>query len=81
MNLEDKIINQIIGLLAPLKTDYQIEVDEIVIDLLNHKTESLRRFVNKHYQDLSINPEIQNLITNLVNDNLLPDDYLNLLTD
>jgi len=81
MNFEDKIINQIIGLLAPLKTNYQIEIDEIIIDLLNHKTTSLKNFVNKHYHDLDINPEIKNLITNLVNDNLLSKDFLNQITD
>ena len=49
--LKDKIIDEIISRLIPLRTLYKEEIDTITNDLINDKFQSLYAFIDKYYQD------------------------------
>ena len=76
--MKDKIINQIIHELVPLRTLYP-EIDIITNDLLNNKLDTLKEFLDKNYQDTNINPDLKNLIISLVNEGKLNNSYLEIL--
>lgn len=76
--MKDKIINQIIHELIPLRTLYS-EIDTITNDLLNNNLDSLKVFLDNNYQDTNINPDLNNLVISLVNDGKLPNTYLNFI--
>ena len=49
--LKDRIIDEIISRLIPLRTLYKEEIDTITNDLINDKFQSLYAFIDKYYQD------------------------------
>ena len=49
--LKDKVIDEIISRLIPLRTLYKEEIDTITNDLINDKFQSLYAFIDKYYQD------------------------------
>jgi len=79
MELKEKIINQIITFLTPLRNLYNDEIEKIISDLLNDNLTSLDDFINKYYQDTSYSLEIQDLVTSLVKENKISPSYLNLV--
>ncbi len=70
----DKVIEEIIKRLSPLKSLYQ-EVDPLIEDLKNHEFNSLNDFINKYYQDVFYSTEFQNFILDLTNQGLIKKDY------
>ncbi len=75
-SLKEKIIDEIISLLSPLRSMYPDEINIITNDLINNRFDSLKDFLNKYYKDLSYSKEMIQIITNLVKNNTIPMSYL-----
>ena len=76
MDFKIKLINQIIHILTPLRNLYKEEIDVISNDLLNSNYKSLEIFVDKYYKEISYSKELKELVTILVNNNKLSNNYL-----
>ena len=76
--MKDKVINQIIKNLIPLRTLYP-EIDIITNDLLIDKLDSLEDFLDKQFKDINYSSDLKDLITSLVEKNILPNTYLEVI--
>ena len=74
--MKDKIIDQIIKNLIPLRTLYK-EIDTITNDLLIDNLESLEIFLENEFKDVNYSTELKDLITYLTENNILPIPFLN----
>lgn len=81
MDFKIKLINQIIHILTPLRNLYKEEIDVISNDLLNSNYKSLEIFVDKYYKEISYSKELKELVTILVNNNKLSNNYLELFSN
>lgn len=75
-DLKNRIIDEIIHFLVPLKTLYNDEIDLITTDLLNNNWKSLDDFINKYYQDVFYSKELIDLVNELVKNNVIDKHYL-----
>ncbi len=74
--LRNQIIDQIFKLLAPLRSLYKEEIDKVTNDLLNNNTKSLEEFISKYYNNVANTKEFADLVTSLVNSNLIDSSFL-----
>ena len=74
--LQELVINEIIHQLSPLRTLYQDDINNITTDLLNHKYDSLNKFLDTYYQDVLYTEPFQNFVKELVNKKIITEKYL-----
>lgn len=75
--LKDKVIDEIISRLIPLRTLYKEEIDTITNDLINDKFQSLYAFIDKYYQDEFYSEYFQLFLKALNKNGQIPSDILN----
>ena len=74
--LKDKVIDEIISRLIPLRTLYKEEIDTITNDLINDKFQSLYAFIDKYYQDEFYSEYFQLFLKALNKNGQIPSDIL-----
>ena len=74
--LKDKVIDEIISRLIPLRTLYKEEIDTITNDLINDKFQSLYAFIDKYYQDEFYSEYFQLFLEALNKNGQIPSDIL-----
>lgn len=78
-SFKDKLIDEIIHRLVPLRTLYKEEIDTITNDLLNNQFESFHTFIETYYQDIFYSKELRKLVSSLVLKGMIPSNYLSLV--
>ena len=79
--LKNQIVDKIIILLEPLKTTYKDEIDVIINDLTNNKFDSLIKFVNTYFSNLTISNEVKDFVKKLINAKLIDESFEDKLKD
>ena len=77
--LKDKIINQLISILSKERDKNPDEINQITIDLLNNKLDSLINFVKNNYNNVSFSSEIKNFVKQLTDKDLIDKSYLEII--